>query len=146
MLIKFTKGNCIAQDSTALLSCVTILGKKKPKVQMDTEDGKDFSDLNKVLDEMLEDREKNIQLQYSPVLEQFKDGVIGYISGWVVKKITEKELLKCVRCADALIDPEPEKGIPTRNLTDMKRRGYLHDASDDVIKVCRTTEDVVTNK
>ena len=143
--IKLVNGNCIAQDHTALLSCVSILGAKKTKVSIDTEDGYDFSNLEKVLDEIVEDREKNINLNYSPVLEQFKDGVIGYIAGFVVKKIVEKDLLKCVRCADALVDPDPDSFLEEwRDLTNVKRRGYLYDPSIDVFKVCKTTEDVIT--
>ena len=98
-----------------------------------------------MLDEILEDREKNIELNYSPVIEQFKDGVIGYIAGFVVKKIVDKDLLKCARCADALVDPDPDSFLEEwRELTNVKRRGYLHDPSNDVFKVCKTTEDVIT--
>jgi len=73
----------------------------------------------------------------------YKEAVVVYISGYVVKMVRRK--LKCCICLDALTcsRDEAESNVSFA-LLNRKRWGNLIDASSDVITVCNETEKIFT--
>lgn len=121
-------GNCVPQDTTTILgSCQR---QRKSPAREDEEDGSEPS----LLDE--DDDEPSS----APSLSSYVENVIGYIAGFVSQMTMKK--LTCVKCCDALTDPEPSTSSPNL-LTCRKRRGSLTDPSRDVITICFETEQTI---
>ena len=74
-------------------------------------------------------------------LTDYKEAVVVYIAGYVVKMVKKKIL--CKTCQDALIcsREEAERNFSFA-LLNRKRWGQLIDASGDVIALCNETEKV----
>ena len=62
----------------------------------------------------------------------YKDAILGYIGGYVVRKILKN--LSCVVCAEALICKD-DLNLYYLSLTRLKDNGDLIYPSDDVVKI-----------
>ena len=72
-------------------------------------------------------------------ISKFKENVIVYISGYVVKMVRKK--IQCVVCANALTCSRSEaERNPAFALLNRKRWGQLTDSSFDLIAICFETE------
>ena len=72
-------------------------------------------------------------------ISRFKENIIVYISGYVVKMVRKK--IRCVICAKALTCSRSEaENSPAFALLNRKRWGQLTDSSFDVIAICIETE------
>ena len=71
-------------------------------------------------------------------LSQFKESVVAYISGYVVRMIQRK--VCCEECLESLIDANNPLTDQWFQLLKQKKWGSLVVASTDVIKVCLETE------
>ncbi|GBO03047.1 DNA transposase THAP9 [Araneus ventricosus] len=67
---------------------------------------------------------------------QYSQDVIGYVAGFVVKKL--KTSLRCVDCISAVV----EKSKSPSNLLLIKNRGGLNLPSDDITNLCKLGEKV----
>ena len=76
-------------------------------------------------------------------LSEFKESVVVYISGYVVRMVQKK--LRCEDCIAALHDSAEFLTKPSHQLLRRKNWGNLVVASDDVIKICSETEKMVSN-
>lgn len=72
---------------------------------------------------------------------EFKDSVLFYISGYVVKMVQKK--LNCNICAEALTEDINQRAKNHQALLRRKKFGKLIKASDDVLFVCSITEHVI---
>ena len=76
-------------------------------------------------------------------LSLYKEAVVVYIAGYVVKMVRKK--LKCPICLDALTcSREEAESKVSFALLNRKRWGNLIDSSSDVITVCIETEKIFT--
>ena len=74
-------------------------------------------------------------------LTAYKEAVVVYIAGFVVKMVKRK--VTCENCLDSLITSREEaERNPLFALLNRKRWGRLIDSSSDVITVCIETEKV----
>ena len=72
-------------------------------------------------------------------LTTYKEAVVVYIAGFVVRSIQKK--IDCETCVGALICSREEAQVnPSFSLLNRKRWGKLIDSSSDVINVCIETE------
>lgn len=129
--MKAIGGNCEAIDNTAILH-VAGSGNITPNLN----DNNDLHLVNKKYD--LADREPvhsdhdYTDMQNVVNISIYKEQVIGYIAGYVVRAIKKK--LNCPQCDEALTG-----NIKTLLVSRMDRGGLVH-ASADVISVCQCVE------
>lgn len=69
----------------------------------------------------------------------FQENVLHYIGGWIIKKAVARGL--CDICCEAMSDPTCSS--PSAYLTTVKDFGYLHYASEDLVKLLACTEKLV---
>jgi len=74
-----------------------------------------------------------------PLYTTYKNEVISYIAGFIVKKLMKN--LRCAQCINALIGKNDEID---QNLINIKNRGSLIYPSRDVIYICKKVDSVIT--
>jgi len=76
------------------------------------------------------------QLSFS--MTEYKDEVISYIAGCILRKV--KKLLHCIECINALT-AKTQTGY---NFINLKNRGSLLYPSKDLIYICKKVENAIT--
>nr|XP_022902639.1 uncharacterized protein LOC111415281 [Onthophagus taurus] len=117
-----TSANCVCVDNTSILTVSS--GNQKD----------DVDDLLNAFSETATD-EGSEQVPYFGNLSSYLINVTEYISGLVSRKIAKS--IKCAICADALFAVESNSYLLNR-----KNRGGLLTASNDVVSICGTAENM----
>ena len=130
--IEGVNGNCMAQDKTSILhvssasttaanvhddSDMLLMRKYDLTLRSPSKADHDYADVPNV-----------------STLSAYKNSVIAYIAGYVVKM--SERYITCEECIAALTTGEVMEG----SLLEKKNRGGLVRPSPDVVKVCETTE------
>lgn len=119
------KGNCILLDDSSLLK----ISKKS------------FEEEEKEEQKLLTVRNKKMILY--PQNDKYVNDVVTYVAGFVCRKILKRG--KCFSCPFYLLNQFDESRDNEQNFYDLinvKNRGYLLFPSNDVIDICKITEDV----
>lgn len=118
------QGNAIALDSTSVLHCSSASPKNLYKnVELDN-----CEELERICDE-----HNYYSLPRLFKLSEYVEDVVAYIAGFVVRKV--KMIVKCEECIGVI-----ESDIVTSKLVQQKSFGYMSNASQFVIVVCRLGE------
>lgn len=117
-------GNAIALDSTSVLHCSSA----SPQMSYKNMDFENFDELKRVFNE-----HDYFLLPKLSTLSQYVEDVVAYIAGFVVRKV--KLVVKCEECLQII-----ESDVVTSRLTLKKSHGYMSNASQFVIVVCKLGE------
>ncbi|KAL0150624.1 hypothetical protein M9458_054041 [Cirrhinus mrigala] len=117
-----TSGNCSPLDSTVVLEATpsNMLPFRQSDTQPETEENTET------------------HIPNLPSLSVFKEAVVGYIAGFVVRTAMKK--IHCSTSLSALSVESSSQDKLGHTLIDMKSRGGLIRPSDSVLQVCKTAE------
>ena len=115
-------GNCMPQDTTSLLSIVNSAEGETPLPVL-------------TFDRALHD---HIYSGSEGSLSLFVEGVLEYISGWVVRKVCEK--VSCKDCACSLVAPSTNLSSCSASLLKLKNKGGLVVPSASTLQIVRHCE------
>jgi len=128
--IKGSRGNCILQDDTSLLTFTT-----KSQQKLNQQSLCDF-DLQKKFGLAFEETDHDyVQISCFPLLSEYQTSVLEYISGFAVRMAAK--LLHCEACLEAIFEPNPNSGY---KLVMSKDKGGLIHVSQSVRIVAKVTE------
>ncbi len=130
--IRGNGGNCLLQDDTSILSFPL----KKPKLEpFNAEQVNDISVVKRYkLAQEYYDHDYTT-VYFLPKSSLFKEAIIEYISGFVVRRVST--LLLCPDCSASVSETDDNAAF---SLVDTKNRGGLIKANRDVKKVCEESE------
>ena len=128
--IKCCTGNCVPQDSTSILHCTM-----QPSTAPDATGDMLISRRQDVPQSVPED---DLEVEDLFSLSFYKEAVVGYIAGYVVKMV--KARIHCEECCTALAFDACKDDLVAHSLISMKDRGRLIKPSESVVIVCRETE------
>lgn len=135
-------GNCLPIDNFSILGCSSAL----EKINMTTSGlCNTESDPTTKASQSAEDEQCEINSDIlSSVLDEengisdLSKQIVGYISGWVVKKIVKK--IKCHTCCSALIS---DRRLTFHRLINLRNLGGLLFPTQDVYDICIKTESLL---
>jgi hypothetical protein len=133
--IKCFTGNCLPQDNTTILHCGSSAGSLKSAVPDATGDMLVARRHDTILEEQPNDDHTQVEDLFS--LSDFKEAVVGYISGYVVSMV--KSRIHCEKCCAVLTAEFCEDNM-AHSLIAIKDRGGLTKPSQSVVKVSLETE------
>ena len=123
-------GNCLPQDDTQVLS-TDILNSLESSQDCDIPSVRAMHDLI----DLEWDHDYVTSLTNISKLSEFQESVTHYIAGFVVRKVAKS--LSCEICCQAVL---VQRQLIQLKLVDLKDKGGLVRASDDVLKICETAE------
>ena len=139
--VETSTGNCTALDVTRILQSATSSNTMRKAVPDESEDiavARRYG--------IIVCPPSHIDYDYADItnfsqLSPFKDAVVGYIAGYVVRMVRKK--INCSECKSALISDGADgfdEPPSCRALLTQKNRGGLLQPSVSVIKICKETE------
>lgn len=131
MLFYRFNGNVTAQDSTRMLMLTTLVSKTEETPHS-----------NEIIANLQSDEDIINLDMFCQGLSRFKENVVTYVAGYVVKMVKKKT--HCQECREALVcEEDAAKNSSWYSLTLRKKWGALILPSHDVIQVCFETEKVL---
>ena len=130
--VKSDAGNCTAQDHTSILSTVSHVRQSQ------------FDDVHIARQYNLETpdtEEDHLDVPMMSSSAEYRDAVVGYIAGYVVKMVERR--IHCPECVPALRGELLEGTSAQQALVAFKDRGGLVKASSSVISTCSAAEQCV---
>ncbi|CAG4985045.1 unnamed protein product [Colias eurytheme] len=132
-------GNCIQLQNIAVLNCSSALkciNRTTMCERFEEEDPELLAAIEMVKDEF----DQITEFVDVPYMSNFKNQVVGYIAGFVVKSLSKQ--IKCINCIDNLT---AKNRYWFHKFVTLKDRGGLSYASEDVYLICMVAESIIQN-